>query len=495
MLFTHKLIIGAIGVYFIYSSRDVILDSILTIKLKLSNLYNNLFNSKGYSINKVYLFSNLFTYYDVTNYFTFNRIDEINQTVILDLFNKYNIEFVDNKDIRLKFDFNFDNNNYVLYFPFHKLIFDNKSIRNHLDSFDLISDKYFDTSSVVYDPIELDFPVLKDIIINDHVPEVSASQDPFPEEPVLKKQEPVPEEQVLKKQDPVPEEPVPKEPVIEEQDPVPEEPILELVTEDPVPEELVPEEQVSQEPVPEDPVPEELVPEELVPEEQEPFLEKQEPVLEKQEPFTEETVPEKQEPVPEEPVPEEPVPKEPVPKECVSEKEVIETVKESKLVEHFSSYPDTIDNDYFIEYPPYTEKVLEDYRKDIIYPYYTKLTSKSILYSLFMVDCKNILKVLINGRINNNLLNYIDKLKTPLNDFGLCFHCPIKLSWILVENNIKLDTFDSLRIEFMNPYFDEDKIELVEHYIELNKEDLDSILISRKMENELIKKNKLNIIN
>ena len=150
-------------------------------------------------------------------------------------------------------------------------------------------------------------------------------------------------------------------------------------------------------------------------------------------------------------------------------------------------------NNYFIPYPPYNDEMINNYRKSIVAPNYNVPTKNSILYSLFMIDSKdiNIIEIYKENLIhteNNMLIEYFNKIKTPFNDYGLLYHCPIKVKWILHENNIDYDNFRSLYIKFLNMYLDEDIFDLKEHFI--NIQNIEDFIISNRMKSELTKKNK-----
>lgn len=149
-----------------------------------------------------------------------------------------------------------------------------------------------------------------------------------------------------------------------------------------------------------------------------------------------------------------------------------------------------------IPYPPYNEEILNTYRKDIILPYYTKESNKNLLYSLFNIDSKDILEIKIDNSQekldNNEIINYFKMIKTPFNDFGILYNCPIKLKWILYENNIDIYSFSKFYLKFLNLYFDEEKMDLIEHFIEFNQNEVDSVLISNRMKDILIQKININ---
>ena len=81
-------------------------------------------------------------------------------------------------------------------------------------------------------------------------------------------------------------------------------------------------------------------------------------------------------------------------------------------------------------------------------------------------------------------------IKTPFNDFGILYNCPIKLKWILYENGIDIYSFSKFYLKFLNLYFDEEKMDLNNHFIEFNQDEIDNILISDRMKEILIQKNK-----
>ena len=142
-------------------------------------------------------------------------------------------------------------------------------------------------------------------------------------------------------------------------------------------------------------------------------------------------------------------------------------------------------NNYYLPFPMYSEEILKNYRDDIISPHYITNVSKKKLYSLFNMESKDILTVKINDIENNDLIDYFNMIKTPFNDYGILYRNPVILNWILSENNINIDLFDTFYLKFLNLYFDEENFELKEHIIEFNKEDLNKIFISKIMLNVL----------
>ena len=145
-------------------------------------------------------------------------------------------------------------------------------------------------------------------------------------------------------------------------------------------------------------------------------------------------------------------------------------------------------NNHYIPYPPYSEDILNNFRNDIVLPYYSD-PKKKYFHSLFLIECKNILSVSINDIENDNLLDYFDKIQTPFHDFGILYKNPVKLRWILFENNINLNEFSYLYLRFLNFYFNEDKMELIEHSVNMDKNDVDKIFISDRIKEILSIKN------
>lgn len=146
-------------------------------------------------------------------------------------------------------------------------------------------------------------------------------------------------------------------------------------------------------------------------------------------------------------------------------------------------------NKYSIPYPPYSDKILENYKKDIILPKYYIEKGKKYFYYLFSVESKDIYSIKINNNINEDLKLYFEMIKSPFNDYGILYECYIKLKWILAENDIDLNNFESFYLKFLNLYFDEEILDLKEHTIELNKADLNKYLMSDRMKYILQLKN------
>jgi len=142
-------------------------------------------------------------------------------------------------------------------------------------------------------------------------------------------------------------------------------------------------------------------------------------------------------------------------------------------------------NNNDIPYPPYTEEIINKYRSDIILPYYPVRNKKKSLYSLFSISSKDISHVKVNNIVSDSMKDYLLSIQTPFNDFGILYNMPVKLAWIISENNIT--QFNHLYVSFVNCYFDEDNMELQDHEIYMTKEDLKKNIASTIM-NDFIEK-------
>jgi hypothetical protein len=154
---------------------------------------------------------------------------------------------------------------------------------------------------------------------------------------------------------------------------------------------------------------------------------------------------------------------------------------------NFDKYENDINN-YYIPYPPYSDIINNNLRNDFILPSYTKQSKKKYLYSLFNIDSKDILSIEINDNYYNNLIKYFEMIKTPFNDYGILYNVPIKLEWVLVENNIDITTFYKFHLKFESLYINEDTFELNEHFIEMTNNNINEFIISDRMKYILFKK-------
>ena len=149
-------------------------------------------------------------------------------------------------------------------------------------------------------------------------------------------------------------------------------------------------------------------------------------------------------------------------------------------------------NEYYLPYPIYDNKIMEDFRKDIVLPYYneTKQNGNKKFYSLFHIESKDILLTCINNDDDHSeeLKNYFNLIKTPFNDFGLLYNVPVKLDWILNENNIEIKDFNYLYLKYLNMYFCEIEFDIKSHIIKMDSNDLNKIFISDRMKQILYSK-------
>lgn len=149
-----------------------------------------------------------------------------------------------------------------------------------------------------------------------------------------------------------------------------------------------------------------------------------------------------------------------------------------KSIEYIQYFP--YSNDNYIPYPLYSEDIIKNYRNDYVYPNYININkniNNSIFYSMFSMESKDIDSIIINDTIFNKdteLYNYFKKIQTPFYDLGILYQCPIRLLWALVENSIDINTFKNFELKYLNMYFDEEKMDLLEHKITFNKNDYTS---------------------
>lgn len=146
-------------------------------------------------------------------------------------------------------------------------------------------------------------------------------------------------------------------------------------------------------------------------------------------------------------------------------------------------------NHNYIPYPPYSDEIMENYRLDIIEPHYlnTIASKKKYFYSLFQMESKDILTIEINNEKNRKLMEYFQLIQTPFCDFGILYDCAIPLKWILIDNDIEIDTFNDFYLSFINVYIDDETMELKEHFIKINNIN-ERIISDRMIEIMVLKK-------
>lgn len=143
-------------------------------------------------------------------------------------------------------------------------------------------------------------------------------------------------------------------------------------------------------------------------------------------------------------------------------------------------------NNVTLPMPLYSEEIIENFKKDIINPYYGKHNKDASLYGLFHIDCKRIKSVRYNNVENEMLLNAINKYKGLFNDFGLMYKSKVKVCDIL--NYYELEYLEKLEIEFEAPYFDEITFDIIPHIIEIK--DKNDYIISDRIKSILDKREK-----
>ena len=150
---------------------------------------------------------------------------------------------------------------------------------------------------------------------------------------------------------------------------------------------------------------------------------------------------------------------------------------------------DGIKTEMRIDFPICTKQKLDDFRKDIITPYYPgKENDKDYhFYSLYHMDCKYLKGIYVNGERVEDGMEYFEKIKTPYYDYGVTQHLPVKISWILKDMGVEIKEFKKIRVEFMNFYLDEEIMELKEQTFETDN--MEDIFITDYMMRTMIKKN------
>ena len=141
----------------------------------------------------------------------------------------------------------------------------------------------------------------------------------------------------------------------------------------------------------------------------------------------------------------------------------------------------TNESNYYLPFPIFNKDIIDNLKNDIILPYYNKTKNKKDFYSLFQIESKDILLTCVNDIHNKELFEYFNLIKTPFNDFGILYNVPVKLNWILVENNIDIEIFESFYLKFLSVYFCETEFDIKEHFIKMDNNDLEKIIISERM--------------
>ncbi len=166
------------------------------------------------------------------------------------------------------------------------------------------------------------------------------------------------------------------------------------------------------------------------------------------------------------------------------------TFKRERYICYFPYVTDNVDG---WNIPLINDDDMIKYRKDIIEPFYgeNEKIRKYYLYSLFMMDSRDLSEIWYNGEVlrNIDLRIYMKKIAGPKHDYGILTDMPIKMKWIYEENwEVFRDNFREIKMKFMAMYMDEIEMELKEHVYE--SEDLEDYFITEYMEQKLIEKNK-----
>jgi hypothetical protein len=144
--------------------------------------------------------------------------------------------------------------------------------------------------------------------------------------------------------------------------------------------------------------------------------------------------------------------------------------------------------DYAIEFPFIKDEDMILYRKDIIKPFYNRDTKRYSLYSLFMMDSRDIYKITLDGEeVSKSMYEYFQKIAGPMNDFGILHKMPVKLKWILQENGLHTECKEGLKVTFLNEYLDEETMELKKQ--EWESKDVNASFCTDYMKKVLKKKN------
>jgi hypothetical protein len=131
-----------------------------------------------------------------------------------------------------------------------------------------------------------------------------------------------------------------------------------------------------------------------------------------------------------------------------------------------------------IPYPPYTNKIIDNYKNNIVIPYHKISNKKYPLYSFLSMNFREIdeCKIHYNDGITIDIKEYVKKINTPFNDMGILYNCNIPILWVCIDNSININYFKKICLKYSNYYFNEEKMELEENIFECN--DLNSMFLS-----------------
>jgi hypothetical protein len=157
--------------------------------------------------------------------------------------------------------------------------------------------------------------------------------------------------------------------------------------------------------------------------------------------------------------------------------------------EYILYIPYILKND--IQYPPYTNEIMDKYKNNIVMPIHKTYNKKYPLYTFLTMNFREIdeCKIYYNDDSNIghiDIKEYIKKINTPFNDMGILYDCCIPISWICNDNYVSIDNFKKIFLKYSNYYFNEEKMELEENTYESN--DLNNIFISPILKEYINKK-------
>jgi hypothetical protein len=78
------------------------------------------FIKKGFFLKNAILYKDINDFYNVYEYFTLNKIEQMDNNLLLSLLIYYDINDYDYENIRLKLFFSYDNKDYIIYHSYNK---------------------------------------------------------------------------------------------------------------------------------------------------------------------------------------------------------------------------------------------------------------------------------------------------------------------------------------------------------------------------------------
>jgi hypothetical protein len=112
--------------------------------------------------------------------------------------------------------------------------------------------------------------------------------------------------------------------------------------------------------------------------------------------------------------------------------------------------------------PWISEKVMEDFKKDVILPHFQKRSIDHSMYQLFR-ECDLVESVELNGVKNEVLQRRLSLYAGPLHDYGSLYLNPMRVKYLLKP--VEVGEFRSLVIKFAKGYMCEEEFEMKEHHI------------------------------